>query len=212
MPDQKASPWVNSRTKRVVDICLVLVASPILVILIVFLSLLIFCVDHTVPLFHQMRVGKNGVPFKLYKLNTMGNYRSYEVSRGSQDTRATPLGRWLRWMILDEVPQIFINVLLGDLALVGPRPLLQADVDLMRCRLPERDFLEWYRVYRTLKPGWTGKFGVSSRRFRIQSDPYLQARYYHDLDYYRSASLWLDLRIIARHAILPFIDVNKGKS
>ena len=190
------------------DVSLVLVLLPILAFFIAVLSFLIMVIDRSPPLFSQMRVGKDGVPFRFYKLNTMGLHRSAEPSGGASDVRATPLGRLLRWLILDEVPQILINVLKGDMSLVGPRPLLQADIDLMRTRLGKREFDEWFAAYCSARPGWTGIFGVSSRRYKIHSDSYLHARKKYDIEYMRRASLWLDIRTICVHAVLPFLDRN----
>ena len=206
------SYWIESRAKRSVDFLIVLLFSPVLIVLIVIIALLIICVDRSVPLFRQQRVGKNGVTFYLYKLNTMGRVWGDDPSQGAQDARATALGKWLRWTILDEIPQILVNVLRGDMSLVGPRPLLQKDITLMKQRLPKDDFSLWYETYRSMRPGWTGKFGVSSRQFRIQSDEYLRARYVHDLAYRRQATPWLDVKIIFLHAILPYLDVNKKGS
>jgi lipopolysaccharide/colanic/teichoic acid biosynthesis glycosyltransferase len=202
---EKTSAWVDCGLKRTLDVCGVIVASPLLVGLILACMLLIACVDRATPLFCQMRVGKNGIPFRCYKLNTMGRHRSFEVSRGANDERATRLGRWLRWAILDEVPQIFINVLLGDIALVGPRPLLQADVDLMKQRLSHAEFTAWHDAYCAGRPGWTGRFGVSSRRYPMQSDAYLKARHHYDTAYRREATWWMDVKTVCVHAALPFI-------
>ncbi|HSW91923.1 MAG TPA: sugar transferase [Candidatus Saccharimonadales bacterium] len=199
------SGWVDCGLKRTVDICGVIIASPFLLGLLVVLMVLIVCIDKTYPLFSQMRVGKNGVPFRFYKLNTMGSHRSMDISRGANDDRATRLGKILRLTILDEVPQILINVLLGDMALVGPRPLLQTDIDLMKQRLSADDYEKWYRVYTAGRPGWTGKFGLSSRRFKIQSHSYLMARMHHDISYRQTATWWMDVKIVFIHAALPFI-------
>lgn len=174
------------------------------------LMVLILVFDQTKPLFTQWRVGKNGVPFRFYKLTTLGKHRSVEPSQGSSDARATRLGRVLRWLILDEVPQIAINVLIGNMSLVGPRPLLQADIDLMAARLSPEDFAAWYAAYSSVTPGWTGRFGVSSRKYKIQSRAYLEARKHCDIAYVREANWRIDVRTILVHAILPFLDVNRS--
>jgi putative colanic acid biosynthesis UDP-glucose lipid carrier transferase len=202
------SGWVDCGLKRTVDICGVIIVSPFLIGLLVVLMVLIACIDRTYPLFSQMRVGKDGVPFRFYKLNTMGSHRSMDISRGANDDRATPLGKILRLMILDEVPQILINVLLGDMVLVGPRPLLQTDIDLMKQRLGASDYEKWYEAYTAGRPGWTGKFGLSSRQFKIQSQSYLMARMRHDIAYRQSATWWMDVKIVFIHAVLPFVGVR----
>ncbi|MDX2776114.1 sugar transferase [Streptomyces caniscabiei] len=202
------SHWIDSTAKRIFDVCLVLIAAPFLVLLIGVLSLMIVLIDQSPPLFWQWRVGKNGIPFRFYKLNTMGWYRSALPSGGASDVRATPLGRVLRWLILDEVPQILINVIRGDMSLVGPRPLLKADIDLMRACLGQKAFTEWFTAYCSVRPGWTGRFGISSRRYKIHSKKYLLARKRHDIAYMRQASCWIDIKTICVHAVLPFIDRN----
>ena len=205
------SGWVNSKAKRSFDVCLVIVSAPFISILLLVLMVLIVLVDWSWPLFCQWRVGKGGAPFRFYKLNTMGRHRSVEISGGSGDKRATRLGRVLRWLILDEVPQIMINVIKGEMSLVGPRPLLQADIELMRRRLTPKKFATWYYAYCSVRPGWTGRFGISSRRFQIHSDAYLQARRYYDIMYVKQASWRMDIWTICAHAILPFIDQNYKK-
>lgn len=209
--DKECSVWVDSRLKQVGDICTVIFIAPLLVSLLTILMILILCVDRTWPIFWQMRVGRGGTPFKFYKLNTMGRHRAWDISRGANDARATRLGKILRLTILDEVPQILINVLIGNMGLVGPRPLLQADIDLMKKQLSARDYEKWYEVYTAGRPGWTGKFGLASRRFKIHSREYLMARMYHDTTYRRTATWWLDVKIIFIHVALPFVAMRNNK-
>jgi len=209
--DEECSVWVDSRLKQVGDVCAVIIVAPLLIALLIILMILIACIDRTWPLFWQMRIGRSGKPFRFYKLNTMGRYRAVDIGRGAYDTRATRLGKILRLTILDEVPQILINVLMGNMVLVGPRPLLQADIDLMRQRLGADDYMRWYKAYIAGRPGWTGKFGLSSRRFKMHSMEYLTARMYHDINYRRTATWWMDIKTVLTHAVLPFVDVKNKK-
>lgn len=202
------SHWIDSTAKRMFDVCIVFIAAPFLVAFMGLLSLMIILIDRSPPLFWQWRVGENGIPFRFYKLNTMGHHRSVLPSGGASDMRATPLGSVLRWLILDEIPQILINVLKGNMSLVGPRPLLQADIDMMYDRLGQKAFAEWFTAYCSVRPGWTGRFGISSRRYKIHSKKYLWARQKHDIAYVRQASCWIDIKTICVHAVLPFIDRN----
>lgn len=73
------------------------------------------------PLFQQVRIGKDGVPFRLLKLRTMRPSRGSGLTQGDADPRITRVGRWLRRTKLDELPQLW-NVFVGDMSLVGPRP------------------------------------------------------------------------------------------
>ena len=74
------SHWIDSIAKRMFDVCIVFIAAPFLVLLMSLLSLMIVLIDRSPPLFWQWRVGENGVPFRFYKLNTMGRHRSALIS------------------------------------------------------------------------------------------------------------------------------------
>lgn len=201
--------WITSRFKRLFDVIGVLIALPLLILLVLLMILLVLVIDHSTPLFSQLRVGRNGILFKFYKINTMGRVRDSDSGRGTLDSRATHLGRLLRIGILDEVPQILINVLRGDMGLVGPRPLLQADIDLMKVQLSAIEYQQWFDAYTFGRPGWTGKFGIESRQFEIQSDQYLQARFKQDTLYRYTATPQMDIVIILIHTILPYLDIKR---
>jgi lipopolysaccharide/colanic/teichoic acid biosynthesis glycosyltransferase len=201
--------WDNSLRKTAFDKTSVVIALPFLVSLVAALAILVVCIDRAVPIFYQWRVGKGGKPFKFFKLNTMGRMRFDDCSRGANDPRATWLGKVLRWLILDETPQILINVLNGTMSLVGPRPLLQGDIDLMRQRLSKAEYEEWFAAYCGGLPGWTGRFGVASRKYEIQSDQYLKARHRCDIAYRHEATWWIDIKTILVHAVLPLIALRR---
>ncbi len=146
--------------------------------------------------FRQERVGKNGLPFTLYKFRTMrvdaeerlADLRALNDTDGQlfkmrEDPRVTPVGRWLRRFSLDEVPQL-VNVIKGDMSLVGPRPPLAAEVAGypadMRRRL-------------VVKPGLTGLWQVSGR-----SDLSWEESIRLDLIYVENWSLAMDLAILVR--------------
>nr|WP_089010206.1 sugar transferase [Micromonospora viridifaciens] len=146
--------------------------------------------------FRQVRVGKNGRPFTIYKFRTMyvdaeerlaelldRNETDGELFKMRRDPRVTPVGRWLRRLSLDEIPQL-VNVLKGDMSLVGPRPPLPREVanypSDMRRRL-------------VVKPGLTGLWQVSGR-----SDLSWEESIRLDLSYVENWSLTMDLAILAR--------------
>jgi lipopolysaccharide/colanic/teichoic acid biosynthesis glycosyltransferase len=191
------------------DLGILLLLLPYLLPLMLLLTFLIGAIDRATPFFYQMRVGKDGIPFKLYKFNTMGRSRYNDVGYGACDERATKLGKLIRLLVFDEIPQMVFNVILGDLGLVGPRPLLQADFDLMKQRLTTAEYTAWSEAYISVYPGWTGKFGLDSRRYAPQSDTYLRARKRHDINYCASATWYIDIWIICIHTILPFVDINR---
>ena len=137
-------------------------------------------------LFKQTRVGKNGIPFTMYKFRTMytdtPNFQHSPTS--DDDLRITRSGKWLRKTSLDELPQIF-NVLQGSMSLVGPRPEMEFIV--------ENAYNELYRQRLRVKPGVTGIWQISADRAReIHED------ISYDLFYIANRSLLLDLLILIR--------------
>jgi lipopolysaccharide/colanic/teichoic acid biosynthesis glycosyltransferase len=141
-------------------------------------------------IYRQRRVGLAGRPFELYKLRTMVQGAD-PVGIGTPvepgDPRVTRVGALLRRASLDEVPNL-VNVLRGEMAIVGPRPTIEAQVELYTPR--QRRRLE-------VKPGMTGWAQVQGRA----SLPW-EERIELDVWYVEHRSLWLDLRILARTARL----------
>ncbi len=136
-------------------------------------------------LFCQTRVGMDGVPFELYKLRTMevGSDRGPDVALAADDPRITRVGALLRRYSLDELPNL-VNVLRGEMAIVGPRPTIQSQVDRYSDR--QRRRLE-------VKPGLTGWAQVNGRVSLSWPE-----RIELDVWYVEHRSLRLDLRILAR--------------
>jgi lipopolysaccharide/colanic/teichoic acid biosynthesis glycosyltransferase len=140
--------------------------------------------------YRQRRVGKDGAPFELVKLRTMvpgAEAMGAGIYVLEGDPRITRIGRLLRRVSLDELPNL-VNVVKGDMALVGPRPTIQEQVDRYTDR--QRRRLE-------VKPGITGWAQVNGRA----SLPWPE-RIELDIWYVERRSLWLDLRILARTARL----------
>ncbi len=139
------------------------------------------------PFFTQRRRGRGLVPFTLVKLKTMAEPVDAEGRERSEDERHHPLGRFLRRFKIDELPQLW-NVLRGDMALVGPRPLLDAELRA----LPDRG-----RARAAMRPGLTGWAQVNGGQL-------LSLRHKEALDlwYIHHASLLLDLRILWLTAVM----------
>jgi lipopolysaccharide/colanic/teichoic acid biosynthesis glycosyltransferase len=204
---------VQTTARRLLD---VLVASTALVLLTPVLALIALAirVESRGPvIFRQRRLGQGLRPFTVLKFRTMRHeadaapHRDYvhslidrpaagergELYKLSVDNRITRVGRFLRSWSLDELPQL-VNVLRGEMALVGPRPVIPYEVE----RYPER-----YLPRFTVKPGLTGLWQVSGRNERTYEE---MVRF--DIEYARHASLLLDLRILAK--TLPVVFGRQG--
>ena len=133
-------------------------------------------------LFSQTRPGFKGKPFQVYKFRTMTDARDSDGNLLPDDVRLTPFGLFLRSSSLDELPQLF-NVLKGDIALVGPRPLLMAYLPLYSARQALRH---------DVRPGITGWAQVNGRNAISW-----EQKFELDVWYVENQSFWLDLKILA---------------
>ena len=136
-------------------------------------------------LFVQTRPGLHGAPFEFYKFRTMTDARNQAAELLPDAARLTPFGNSMRKLSLDELPQL-VNVLKGDMSLVGPRPLLMEYLPLYSARQAQRH---------AVRPGITGWAQVNGRNALGW-----EQRFELDLWYVEHRSLWLDLRIIAMTA------------
>mgnify|MGYP006142272903 FL=1 len=144
------------------------------------------------PLFYkQERVGRNGIPFKIVKLRTMvvNAEQNGAVFASTNDSRITAFGKLLRKSRLDEVPQ-FINVLKGEMALIGPRPERPVFVEKIAASIP------MYQTRHVIKPGLTGWAQVNYSYGENLEDSLMKLRY--DLYYIKHRSLFLDINIIVK--------------
>ena len=141
--------------------------------------------------FLQTRIGFNGRPFKIFKFRTMSTLDdgSVVVQATKNDNRVTHLGRLLRKLSIDEVPQL-LNVLRGDMSLVGPRPHALAHDN-------EYDqLIATYAIRHKMKPGITGWAQVNGFRGETPEIGMMKRRVESDLWYIEYWSLWLDIRIL----------------
>jgi lipopolysaccharide/colanic/teichoic acid biosynthesis glycosyltransferase len=121
-----SSNWSISRTRRLLDFCFALLVLAVFAVPMIVVAACVGLSAGGNPLFTQKRVGMGGRLFRIYKFRTMGENRGKESGRGltkGGDERVTCLGRYLRKFKLDELPQ-FINVLRGEMSVIGPRPKL----------------------------------------------------------------------------------------
>ena len=136
-------------------------------------------------LFAQTRPGLHGAPFEFYKFRTMTDARNAAGELLPDAARLTPFGELMRKLSLDELPQL-VNVLKGDMSLVGPRPLLMEYLPLYSERQARRH---------AVRPGITGWAQVNGRNALAWEE-----RFELDLWYVEHRSFWLDLKIIAMTA------------
>jgi len=189
-------PAFGLAAKRVLDVFLGIVGFG-LSLPIVGLAALWIVVDSPGPVFYSaLRIGRKGKKFRCYKLRTMvagadlakeelrrSNERDGPFFKMEKDPRITQSGVWLRKFSVDELPQ-FINVIRGDMSLVGPRPHPLDDVELYRAEDLRR---------LDVKPGVTGLWQVTARR-----DPSFETNMELDLEYIERWSLALDFRILLK--------------
>ena len=206
---ESAAPSLAARAiKRAFDIvvaaALLVVASPVLAVI----AVLIKKEDGGPVFFRQQRVGRGDVEFGMLKFRTMcvdaearlaamqaDNQRSGPLFKLARDPRVTRIGHVLRRTSLDELPQL-LNVLTGDMSLVGPRPLPVRDVDRMHVRWHQRRF--------SVQPGITCLWQIRSRQPKFED--WIRA----DMEYIDNWSLALDLRILA--LTLPAVISGQGAS
>jgi lipopolysaccharide/colanic/teichoic acid biosynthesis glycosyltransferase len=211
LPASSLPAALTSPTKRVIDVVvaslLLVLTSPVWLIA----ALLISLSSRGPILFRQERLGVDGRSFTCLKFRTMQHGASDEAHRSlisrmlnpeaetddagayklTGDARIVPATRWLRKVSLDELPQL-INVIRGEMSIVGPRPPLPYEVDR---------YAPWQLERLSVKPGITGLWQVSGRN-RLSYKEMCAI----DVRYVRSWSVLLDLRIIAMTPWVMFVD------
>ena len=190
----------NSLLKRTIDLSLGGLALFIFAPLMALIALGIKLSSAGPVLYQQERMGLDGERFEMLKFRTMtpdAERLTGPIWAAENDPRVTALGRWLRRTSLDELPQL-INVLRGEMSLVGPRPERPPLIDEFRKRMPK------YMLRHKVKAGMTGWAQVNG--WRGNTD--LATRVAHDLDYIENWSLWRDLRILSATLFRGFLHKN----
>jgi lipopolysaccharide/colanic/teichoic acid biosynthesis glycosyltransferase len=180
------------RMKRLVDLTISLLALPVVLLVAAFVCIGNLVANRGSLFYVQPRVGKNGESFRIYKFRTMRDAPAAAPSSSwtsLDDPRVTPFGRFLRRSHLDELPQV-LNILKGDLAVVGPRPEQPHYVEELREKLP------FYDVRHLVRPGLTGWAQVKYGYAGDESDAMEKLQY--EFYYLRHQSLGLDGRIVGR--------------
>lgn len=168
--------------KRAFDIIIIIPAILFLLPILVLLALLIKIFNGSPIIFAQIRPGLHGKAFTMYKYRTMSNAKDAEENLLADQDRLTPLGRFLRTTSLDELPEL-INVLKGEMSLVGPRPLLMEYLPLYSAEQNRRH---------EVKPGITGWAQINGRNAISWED-----KFRYDVWYVDNWSVWLDIKILA---------------
>ncbi len=193
--------------KRVLDVIGALTALILLSPILIVTAVAIWRADGSPVLFRQTRIGRHGRPFTIYKFRTMAHdaeARFREVSALSDtqgaafkmrdDPRVTRLGRFLRSSSIDELPQL-INVLRGEMSLVGPRPAPAREVD---------HYDVWHRRRLSMRPGMTGLWQITARL-----DDHFDNRAELDLQYIDRWTFWMDIAILAK--TMPALIALRGR-
>ncbi|RDJ24089.1 undecaprenyl-phosphate glucose phosphotransferase [Bosea caraganae] len=179
--------------KRALDITGALIALACLWPVLAMVALAIKLDSRGPVIFAQDRTGSNGRIFRIFKFRSMRTLDNGPVVRQARrgDPRITAVGRWIRSTSLDELPQ-FINVLKGDMSLVGPRPHVLAHDSQYSALIAD------YALRHHAKPGITGFAQVSGLRGETETPELMARRVEADLWYIANWSLWLDIKILFR--------------
>lgn len=178
----------NAFIKRAFDIVVSLSALILLSPLMLITAIGVRLSTHDTVFFMQTRIGKNKKPFKMLKFRSMKpNTGEDSAWSTSKDDRRTFFGALIRKLSIDELPQL-INVLKGDMSIVGPRPEIPHFVEQFRDEVP------LYMIRHMVKPGITGLAQVSGYR----GDTSIRGRIDCDIAYIENWTIWVDIRIILR--------------
>ena len=195
------------KKKRAFD----LVMSTLILILIAPLCLIVMLViylddPHGSPIFSQVRIGRHGKPFRLYKFRSMKvnaeqireqlekhNEMDGPVFKMKNDPRITRVGKFIRATSIDELPQL-VNVLKGDMSMVGPRPPLPREVE---------QYTDYQRLRLIVTPGLPCAWQIADARNDISFQKWVEM----DLEYIQHRTMWLDLKLILK---TPFVMLKKA--
>lgn len=176
---------------RVVDVIISIIGLFVLLIISPFILLLNLLWNKGPMLFRQERIGRKEKPFEIYKLRTMivNAEKNGAVFATSNDSRITPFGKLLRKTRIDEFPQ-FINVLKGEMSIIGPRPERKIFVDQIAEKLP------LYHTRHIVKPGLTGWAQINYPYGETLEDSLMKLEY--DLYYIKHRNIFLDINIAVK--------------
>lgn len=192
----KGKVWILSKQKRISDFVLAIIVFPFAFLITIATILGHVLTKEKIVIFKQERIGKNGRIFNLYKFRI-----SYADSSETQDPsqiKYTRFGKLMSVLGSDETPQLLYNVWIGNMTIIGPRPLVPGDFFIMQKVLTQKEYNQWYYAYILCRPAWMGAFSQRSRLYKSQSLEYLRARHKWDCWYLKNASLSVDIKIFFR--------------
>lgn len=172
--------------KRILDFIIGLIALPFIIVITLIMAPIIYINDKGPIFYNASRLGRNGKPFKMYKFRSMmvnaPDIRNKDGStyNGDDDPRVTKVGRFMRKTSIDELPQ-FLNVLLGDMSLIGPRPDPLDDMEI---------YTEHQKMKLNVRPAITGYNQAYYRNSVEQNE-----KFEHDVYYAENISFFLDIKI-----------------
>lgn len=205
--DDKRSFWIYKRTANIIFSVVALIITIIPMLLV---ALCIYIDDPKgSPIYTQTRVGRKGKPFKIYKFRTMvvnadqqleelralNEMKDGPCFKITDDPRITKIGRILRKTSIDELPQL-LNVLKGDMVVVGPRPPLPSEV---------AQYTEYEKIRLLVTPGITCIWQTQPQRNEIPFDKWVEM----DIDYILHRSIFLDAKIILKTILVVFKGDNR---
>jgi exopolysaccharide biosynthesis polyprenyl glycosylphosphotransferase len=181
----------ETKRKRYLDIFILVVIAPIIIPLSLIVALIIKLDSRGPVLFTQKRIGRNGEPFTMYKFRSMAlNSEGTGCKFAKEnDHRITNFGKFIRRYRIDEIPQ-FLNVLKGEMSVIGPRPEQAKFVELFN------EEIHQYRLRHAIKPGITGFAQVNHGYTATTKET--ETKLSFDLFYIRNYSLKMDFVIIAK--------------
>jgi lipopolysaccharide/colanic/teichoic acid biosynthesis glycosyltransferase len=179
----------------ILAVSLLLLLSPLFIVI----CILLFMANEGSVFFSQIRPGKDEMPFYIIKFKTMNDRKDEAGNLCSDEVRLTVVGKWVRKLSLDEIPQL-LNVIKGEMSLVGPRPLLVEYLPLYNTKQRRRH---------TLRPGITGWAQVNGR-----NGVDWVTKFELDVHYVENISLALDLKIFWMTAVKVFMSegISSGTS
>ena len=198
---------INYRINRAFKRCFDIIFSFIFILFIfswvsILVGIIIKFTSRGPIIFKQIRIGQYGHSFLCYKFRTMG-INNQETNTSKNDSRIFPFGNILRKTNMDEFPQ-FINVLLGNMSIVGPRPYMISEDQELEKKLDN------YKIRRLAKPGITGYAAIKGHRGGTKDLGLMQKRTNLDIEYVNKWTLALDFYICIATTFDMFLNKRKG--